>query len=135
MNKGYRLIGISIVASTLFTTMLADAHVSSSKASMFKEAEATLQSEASDRPVIAPLDRAAPASDPIQKATTKQQKQARFNAEEGAFQEASRNVPAYHPVDKTAQAADPANAPPMMSQVNGYVRFSSRMNRTARLRC
>jgi len=107
MNKGYRLIGISIVASTLFTTMLADAHVSSSKASMFKEAEATLQSEASDRPVIAPLDRAAPASDPIQKATTKQQKQACFNAEEGAFQEASRNVPAYHPVDKTAQAADP----------------------------
>src|SRR5215471_13722559 len=69
MNKGYRLLGISIVASTLFTTMLDDAHRSSSKASMFKEAEATLQSEASDRPVIAPLDRAAPASDPIQKAT------------------------------------------------------------------
>jgi len=107
MNKGYRLLGISIVASTLFTTMLADAHASSSKASMFKEAEATLQSEASDRPVIAPLDRAAPASDPIQKATTKQQKQARFNAEEAAFQEASRDVPAYHPVDRTAAAADP----------------------------
>jgi hypothetical protein len=112
MNAIHKRIASAVVVSMLFSAPLAySAEPSSkdSKAAQFRSQEAAMQAESTNMPSASPpVDKNAPAADPIPKATTKAEKKARFAAEEQAMQAESTNMPsASPPVNKSTPAADP----------------------------
>ena len=110
MRTIHKLIGTLVVISmSSLTTAQAAQTATESKAANFRTLESEMQQESTNMPSSSPpVDRTAPAADPIPRVTTEQQEIARFRAQEHAMQDESTNMPSSSPpVDKTAPPADP----------------------------